>query len=184
MLRKPLILISIFLLTAVLFAIEPAKNELVVTAMVPEDSGVEFPENVIHMDRLYFSFDGTRESLLSSDKLDAGTIEIGINEYRLSLLYYGNQMEDYKFALEVDAGSGWVDGKGNTIPIFARITDSTVTDDITVTESDTGSVSVLIPAKGPRRGENTADIILEWSGSPNLEPGTYTVDLDVYMYAI
>ena len=182
--RRILALLFFIFMISSLSADIATSKELTVTAVIPEDSGVEFPENVIHMDRMYFSFDGTKEALLSTNQLDAGTLNIGMNEYRISLLYYGNQTKDYAFSLEVDTGEGWRDGNGNSIPIAARVVDASVSDDISVTESDTGSANVLIPPNGPRRGENAADIVLEWSGSPNSEPGTYTVDLDIYMYAI
>ena len=178
-----IITLSILSLLA-LFAVEPSTNSLLVKAEIPEDFGIEFPENVIHMDRMYFSLTGEADSLLSSEYLDAGTIQLGMNEYRIMLLYYGNQSENYNFTLRADAGDGWVDAFGNIIPITVRLEDATVTDDITVAESDIGSVDVSIPAKGPRWGEHAVDIVLEWSGSPNPEPGTYTVELDLYMYAI
>ena len=168
-----------------LFALSgTSENSLLVSAMIPEDSGVEFPSNVIHIDRMYFSIDGTEESLLTNEQLDAGTINIGMNEFRISLLYYGNQAKDYKVVLKADAGDGWSDRNGNIIPIVTYIEDSNVTDDISVTESDIGSADVVVPAAGPRRGEASADIVLEWSGDSDLEPGIYTVGLDIYMYSV
>ena len=181
---KRILLLLILSLFYQLFAIEASESRIIVSAEIPEDSGIVFPENVVHLDRLYFSFGHDTTSLLSTYQLEAGVMEPGLNEFRFSLLYYGNQSEDYRIKLETDAGEGWVNGNGKTIPIVSRVEDSTDTDDISVNESNIGSAAVTVPARGPRSGEAVADIVLEWSGNADPEPGTYTVDLDIRMYAI
>ena len=55
--RRILALLFFIFMISSLSADIATSKELTVTAVIPEDSGVEFPENVIHMDRMYFSFD-------------------------------------------------------------------------------------------------------------------------------
>ena len=68
--------------------------------------------------------------------------------------------------------------------ISVRVVDNSEADDIKVTEMDMGSAEVTVPANGPRRGEAAADIVFEWSGEPDPEPGIYTVDVNLCMYAV
>ena len=159
------------------------EESLMVNAVIPEDYGIEFPE-AFHMDRLYFSYTQEADALISSDHMDAGLMQVGENEFRISLLYYGNQSKDYTFILEADADEGWRDDMGNVIPLDMKVVDATDTDDISVTERDRGSAEITIPAAGPRRGDAAVDIILEWLGSPDPEPGTYTADVNLRMYSV
>ena len=178
-----LMIINIFIISLLPAAVGK-EDKLMVSAVVPEDYGVEFPLNALHIDRMYFSLTDNEDSLIPSDQLSAGTMHIGMNEFRITLLYYGNQSEDYSFILETDAGDGWRDSYGNIIPISVCVVDNSEADDIKVTEMDMGSAEVTVPANGPRRGEAAADIVFEWSGEPDPEPGIYTVDVNLCMYAV
>lgn len=164
--------------------IEMKTESLVVNAEVPEDYGIVFPQDALHMDRIYFSLQTDRaDDYLISEKtlIDLGDMEIGLNESSLTLIYYGNQIDNYTFTIEADAGIGWYDEKGNNMPIEIKMEDPDTEDDIYVTEISNAAVSVTVPPAGPRRGDPVADVALSWELGLDLEPGVYSALLTLRM---
>ncbi len=164
--------------------IEMKTESLVVNAEVPEDYGIVFPQDALHMDRIYFSLQTDRaDDYLISEKtlIDLGDMEIGLNEFSLTLIYYGNQIDNYTFTIEADAGIGWYDENGNTLPIEIKLTDSETDDDIYVAEISNSLVTVFVPSAGPRRGEPVADVFLSWNPGLDPEPGEYSALLTLRM---
>ena len=190
MMKKRLIIFSsiLFILCAgCLAATDDIKTEsLVVNAEVPEDYGIVFPPEALHMDRIYFTLQPDAENvsdyLMSEETLiDLGNMDIGLNEFRISLVYYGNQINPYAFTIDADAGIGWYDEKGNNMTIEIKMEDPDTEDDIYVTEISNAAVSVTVPPAGPRRGDPVADVALSWELGLDLEPGVYSALLTLRM---
>ena len=177
-----LVLIFVFSSLSYVYAVSsPMEEKLIVNAMIPEDFGIDFPPDALHIDRLYFSYTREEDSLMYKNTIDLGVMELGRNEFRISLLYYGNQIIDKSFELSVDAGLGLVNEEGNILPVICRIEDASISDDISVVNTLDGEAQINIPATGARRGENVADIVLEWPDNPDLKPGLYEAYINLSM---
>lgn len=182
--KRILLLVLIFVpysLSYVYAVSSPMEEKLIVNTMIPEDFGIDFPPDALHIDRLYFSYTREEDSLMYKNTIDLGVMELGRNEFRISLLYYGNQIIDKSFELSVDAGRGLINEEGNNLPIICRIEDATISDDISVVNTLDGEAQINIPATGARRGENVADIVLEWPDNPDLKPGLYEAYINLSM---
>ena len=162
-------------------------DTLVVNAVVPEDYGIVFPQDALHMDRLYFAvrIDDTDDYLVRTEVLDAGILSPDDNELRISLLYYGNQIGDYSFVLEAEAETDWMDDDGNTLPLQVSLDENTdAEDDIDTVSIADSELAVSVPPVGPRRGDPVADIVLTWNESWDAVPGGYSAQLSLRMKSL
>ena len=184
---KTKIMMMIFILISVyLFSV--SEETLTVSTTVPEDYGVEFPGQYLHMDRLYFAImtsDGY--SYLSEHAPLFINYNSSMGKYCINLLYYGNQSTSYDVVIEVDPGLGWVrndDVDELNVPIVIELAKSDGPQDIRVDDSGERQVALSVPPAGPRRGEKVLDINLSWDGYGQLSPGVYEADLKITMTTI
>lgn len=175
--KKILLLLSMLFILLPIYSISDSNDTSVlkVNAVVPEDYGISFPRDSYHMDRIYLEVDS---SLVSSSGLTA-TFEDGSLD--MTLLYYGNQSDDYSFTFSFPDEIWWLSNSTALVPIDVKIEDAILDDDITVVSTGNRSVFVTIPATGPRRGEQVVKVTFSWTLSPDLSPAILELPLDMHM---
>lgn len=173
------ILISIIAMSA--FAL--SEESLEISTIVPEDYGIEFPEDAMHIDRLYFAFETSDGYSYLSKSAPLVINSMDTNSFRLVMLYYGNQSHDYNVGLQFEAGQGWLpqDIGNDNVPIIIELNRSNGPQDIEVENVDYGKVNLYIPPVGPRRGDKALDVDLMWDGYHTLMPGIYEADINITM---
>ena len=169
------ILIVTFISIQLFASLNEKSTVLNVNATVAEDHGIIFPENVYHMDHIYFEIDST---LVSNKGI---TIDYERGSMDMSLLYYGNQSTEQNFVFSLPLEMWWLNGNKEVVKIDAAFSDASYEDDITVAMNGVRSVVVTIPPTGPRRGEKILNINFSWSLSPDLKPATLTFPLDLQL---
>ena len=105
------ILISLFLIMIIPFLLvaEDMEKPMVIRTRIPEDYAISFPSDVMRMDHLVFQLEletGTDTLIENNGIYSLSFLESGVDSLELSLLYYGNQSEEYSAIIRVDAGDG------------------------------------------------------------------------------
>ena len=181
-------LISFILLSFLVILPLPSvvEEKLEVTTSVPEDFGIVFPSDALHIDRLYFAFKSSDGYSYLTENMPLIINSMEANSLHLVMLYYGNQAETYNVRMEFDVGQGWVSNEiaGSVVPITIDLDKSDGPQDVMVENVDYGVVNLSVPPAGPRRGESVLDVDLGWDGYYDLEPGMYETDLNIRMTTI
>ena len=179
-----LVMIIPFLLIA-----EDMEKPMVIRTRIPEDYAVSYPSGVMRMDHLVFELQletGT-EALIENDGMfSLSFLESGVSALELSLLYYGNQSEEYSALIHVDAGDGWVGKMENKyIPMSVIFKDPEYpVDGINVKEVGEGIIEMTVLPQGPRNGVEFASLLFEWSVDDNAWAGEYEAIVNISLEAI
>lgn len=148
------------------------------SAVIPEDHGIIFPDNVLRLDHLFFSMDNV---LIDEEE----TTDVGMdlsNSFIVDIIYYGNLSSDYEVTLSANASSGWLSGDNplEYIPINISFREFLGENGIksTVVDSD-DSLDISVPASGPIRGQKVGEMIVSWESGLVLQPGMYDMELNL-----
>lgn len=185
--RKILFLILIFIVS--LISAEDMEKPLVIRTRIPEDYAVSYPSGAMRMDHLVFELQletGTETLVENNGMFSLSFLESGVSALELSLLYYGNQSEEYSALIHVDAGDGWVGKMGNKyIPMSVIFKDPEYpVDGINVKEVGEGIIEMTVLPQGPRNGVEFASLLFEWSVDDNAWAGEYEAIVNISLEAI
>ena len=185
--RKLLLLILILFVS--LISAEDMEKPLVIRTRIPEDYAVSYPSSVMRMDHLVFELQletGTETLVENNGMFSLSFLESGVSALELSLLYYGNQSEEYSALIHVDAGDGWVGKMGNKyIPMSVIFKDPEYpVDGINVKEVGEGIIEMTVLPQGPRNGVEFASLLFEWSVDDNAWAGEYEAIVNISLEAI
>lgn len=159
-------------------AIEP--EHLQFTAVIPEDYGVHKPADAWSIDKFVFEkYDG---SLITSENVSLDELSDSLEEFKLTMLYYGNLGYPYNIRVGIDPGNGWYKRQnGNTylIPIDISYSEpDDIEDGISVDEvAVNDSIGIQIAPVGPRHGDAVLDIRFAWEIGRDVIPGEYSADV-------
>ena len=185
--RKLLLLILIFFVS--LISAEDMEKPLVIRTRIPEDYAVSYPLGAMRMDHLVFELqlETETETLVENNGMfSLSFLESGVSALELSLLYYGNQSEEYSALIHVDAGDGWVGKMENKyIPMSVIFKDPEYpVDGINVKEVGEGIIEMTVLPQGPRNGVEFASLLFEWSVDDNAWAGEYEAIVNISLEAI
>lgn len=185
------ILISLFLIMIIPFLLiaEDMEKPMVIRTRIPEDYAISFPSDVMRMDHLVFELEletGTDTLIENNGIYSLSFLESGVDSLELSLLYYGNQSEEYSAIIRVDAGDGWVARMGNqSIPMNVIFNSQEYNvDGITVREVGQGILEMNVLPQGPRNGVEFASLLFEWSVGRDAWAGEYEAIVNISLEAI
>ena len=186
--RKCLIILILVFLVSLLYA-DDMEKPMVIRTRIPEDYAVSYPSGAMRMDHLVFELQletGTEALVENNGVFSLSFLESGISALELSLLYYGNQSEEYSALIKVDAGDGWVGRMGNqTIPMNVVFRDPEYSvDGITVKEVGHGILEMNVLPQGPRNGVEFASLLFEWSVGSDAWAGEYEAVVNISLEAI
>ena len=171
-----------------LFA-EDMEKPMVIRTRIPEDYAVSYPSGAMRMDHLVFELEletGTESLIENNGIFSLSFLESGVNALELSLLYYGNQSEEYSALIRVDAGDGWIAKMGErSIPmnVVFKEPDFQV-DGIDVKEVGQGILEMSVLPQGPRNGVEFASLLFEWSVGSDAWAGEYEAIVNISLEAI
>ena len=185
--RKLLLLILIFFVS--LISAEDMEKPLVIRTRIPEDYAVSYPSGAMRMDHLVFELQletGTETLVENNGMFSLSFLESGVSALELSLLYYGNQSEEYSALIHVNPGDGWVGKMGNKyIPMSVIFKDPEYpVDGINVKEVGEGIIEMTVLPQGPRNGVEFASLLFEWSVDDNAWAGEYEAIVNISLEAI
>lgn len=186
--KRVLILVVLVFQILIPVSADEAKRVTVKTR-VPEDFGIDFPKNVLHMDHLYFAFINENDvEFIPNGLVDFGVMEKGDNSVRLSLLYYGNNGDPYVVRLTIEEGLGWTiaSPEGDVyIPVSVEISQiENGKDGISVLQLYPASAVITVPATGPRRGDKACEIVFAWENADDVFPGEIESEININMEII
>ena len=181
-------LILIMFVPFLLFA-EDMEKPMVIRTRIPEDYAVSYPSGAMRMDHLVFELEletGTESLIENNGIFSLSFLESGVSALELSLLYYGNQSEEYSALIHVDAGDGWVGKLENKyIPMSVIFKDPEYpVDGINVKEVGEGIIEMTVLPQGPRNGVEFASLLFEWSVDDNAWAGEYEAIVNISLEAI
>ena len=181
-------LILIMFVPFLLFA-EDMEKPMVIRTRIPEDYAVLYPSGAMRMDHLVFELEletGTESLIENNGIFSLSFLESGVSALELSLLYYGNQSEEYSALIHVDAGDGWVGKMGDKyIPMSVIFKDPEYpVDGINVKEVGEGIIEMTVLPQGPRNGVEFASLLFEWSVDDNAWAGEYEAIVNISLEAI
>ena len=185
------ILIGLFLIMIIPFLLvaEDMEKPMVIRTRIPEDYAISFPSDAMRMDHLVFELEletGTDTLIENNGIYSLSFLESGVDSLELSLLYYGNQSEEYLAIIRVDAGDGWVARMGNqSIPmnVIFKSQEYNV-EGITVREVGQGILEMNVLPQGPRNGVEFASLLFEWSVGRDAWAGEYEAIVNISLEAI
>ena len=185
---KCLVILIMVFIAPLLFA-EDMEKPMVIRTRIPEDYAVSYPSSVMRMDHLVFELQletGTEALIENNGMFSLSFLESGVSALELSLLYYGNQSEEYSALIHVDAGDGWVGKMGNKyIPMSVIFKDPEYpVDGINVKEVGEGIIEMTVLPQGPRNGVEFASLLFEWSVDDNAWAGEYEAIVNISLEAI
>ena len=185
---KCLVILIMVFIAPLLFA-EDMEKPMVIRTRIPEDYAVSYPSSVMRMDHLVFELQletGTEALIENNGMFSLSFLESGVSALELSLLYYGNQSEEYSALIHVDAGDGWVGKMGNKyIPMNVIFKDPEYpVDGINVKEVGEGIIEMTVLPQGPRNGVEFASLLFEWSVDDNAWAGEYEAIVNISLEAI
>ena len=181
-------LILIMFVPFLLFA-EDMEKPMVIRTRIPEDYAVSYPSGAMRMDHLVFELEletGTESLIENNGIFSLSFLESGVSALELSLLYYGNQSEEYSALIHVNPGDGWVGKMGNKyIPMSVIFKDPEYpVDGINVKEVGEGIIEMTVLPQGPRNGVEFASLLFEWSVDDNAWAGEYEAIVNISLEAI
>ena len=181
-------LILIMFVPFLLFA-EDMEKPMVIRTRIPEDYAFSYPSGAMRMDHLVFELEletGTESLIENNGIFSLSFLESGVSALELSLLYYGNQSEEYSALIHVDTGDGWVGKMGNKyIPMNVIFKDPEYpVDGINVKEVGEGIIEMTVLPQGPRNGVEFASLLFEWSVDDNAWAGEYEAIVNISLEAI
>ena len=94
---KCLVILIMVFIAPPLFA-EDMEKPMVIRTRIPEDYAVSYPSGSMRMDHLVFELQletGTEALIENNGMFSLSFLESGVSALELSLLYYGNQSEEY-----------------------------------------------------------------------------------------
>ena len=185
---KCLVILIMVFIAPLLFA-EDMEKPMVIRTRIPEDYAVSYPSSVMRMDHLVFELQletGTEALIENNGMFSLSFLESGVSALELSLLYYGNQSEEYSALIHVDAGDGWVGKMGNKyIPMSVIFKDPEYpVDGINVKEVGEGIIEMTVLPQGPRNGVEFASLLFEWSVDDDALAGEYEAIVNISLEAI
>ena len=185
--RKLLLLILILFVS--LISAEDMEKPLVIRTRIPEDYAVSYPSSVMRMDHLVFELQletGTEALIENNGMFSLSFLESGVSALELSLLYYGNQSEEYSALIHVNPGDGWVGKMGNrSIPMNVVFkAPEYEAEGITVKEVGKGVIEMSVLPQGPRNGVEFASLLFEWSVDDDAWAGEYEAIVNISLEAI
>ena len=176
--RRVLLCFLLVLFSLSAFSADP--EHLQFTAVIPEDYGVHKPSDAWSIDKFVFEkYDGT---LITSENVRLEELSESLEEFELTMLYYGNLGYQYNIRVGIDPGNGWYmnqDGNKYLIPIDISYSEpDEITEGISVDEAAMNdSIGIQIEPVGPRRGEAVLDIGFAWEIGRDVLPGEYSADV-------
>ena len=187
--KKLLIALLLVMIIPFLLFAEDMEKPLVIRTRIPEDYAVSYPSGAMRMDHLVFELQletGTEALIENNGMFSLSFLESGVSALELSLLYYGNQSEEYSALIHVDAGHGWVGKMGNrTIPMNVVFkAPEYEAEGITVKEVGKGVIEMSVLPQGPRNGVEFASLLFEWSVDDDAGAGEYEAIVNISLEAI
>ena len=187
--KKILLIMVCLLFIPFLLSAEDMEKPMVIRTRIPEDYAVSYPSGAMRMDHLVFELQletGTEALIENNGAFSLSFLESGVNALGLSLLYYGNQSEEYSALIHVDAGDGWVGKMGNKyIPMSVIFKDPEYpVDGINVKEVGEGIIEMSVLPQGPRNGVEFASLLFEWSVDDDAWAGEYEAIVNISLEAI
>lgn len=162
------------------FAYEP--EILNFTAVIPEDYGVVFPEEAVHLDKLYLGVSsGYGEGLIKDPYITLVAPGGTTCEYAIDFLYYGNNGESYDVSLEASS-PGLIsaeDSSYESIPVAIRFVDMNGDDGIVSKEKPNEIVEITVPPAGARKGDLVTTMVLSWELPLDILPGEYYSEINL-----
>ena len=185
---KCLVILIMVFIAPLLFA-EDMEKPMVIRTRIPEDYAVSYPSGVMRMDHLVFELQletGTEALIENNGMFSLSFLESGVSALELSLLYYGNQSEEYSALIHVNPGDGWVGKMGNrSIPMNVVFKAPEYEEEgITVKEVGKGVIEMSVLPQGPRNGVEFASLLFEWSVDDNAWAGEYEAIVNISLEAI
>ena len=185
---KCLVILIMVFIAPLLFA-EDMEKPMVIRTRIPEDYAVSYPSSVMRMDHLVFELQletGTEALIENNGMFSLSFLESGVSALELSLLYYGNQSEEYSALIHVNPGDGWVGKMGNrTIPMNVVFkAPEYEAEGITVKEVGNGVIEMSVLPQGPRNGVEFASLLFEWSVGSDAWAGEYEAIVNLSLEAI
>lgn len=187
--RKSVVLLVIASMLSVLSAAETGYQELVFTAKIAENYGVNKPIQAVSLDNFVFEIYG-QDILLTEEEIDLGTILDEEGSFGFKLLYYGNLANSYDVRVVTNTGSGWFmkdrDGNVHAIPITVEYSEAEdIGEDIIVdSHAVNNGIGVHIPATGPRQGDPVLNVSFDWELGDDVMPGEYQAVIGLSLEAI
>ena len=114
--KKLLFVLFLIMIIPFILSAEDMEKPIVIRTRIPEDYAVSYPSGAMRMDHLVFELQletGTEALIENNGMFSLSFLESGVSALELSLLYYGNQSEEYSALIHVDAGDGWVGKMGD-----------------------------------------------------------------------
>lgn len=191
----------LLLVLASLAAQDDAGSVLHVTARVPENYGVAFPDSALRFGDFVFEvkFNLKLESgvefeerddcraLLSNDRLSIGDLQPGLGNFSFTLVYYGNLSKPYRTEVLIDPNPAWrLEGnEESSVPIEVTMKRNDSCDpDVACQSYRDGQVYIEIPPAGPRSDVPVLDVEVSWDGGLDLIPGNYSTDLHLNLRTV
>ena len=187
--KKLLFVLFLIMIIPFLLVAEDMEKPMVIRTRIPEDYAVSYPSGAMRMDHLVFELqlETETEALIENNgAFSLSFLESGVSALELSLLYYGNQSEEYSALIHVDAGDGWVGKMGNrSIPMNVIFnTPEYAVEGITVKEVGKGIMEMTVLPQGPRNGVEFASLLFEWSVDSDAWAGEYEAIVNISLEAI
>ena len=187
--KKILLIMVCLLFIPFLLSAEDMEKPMVIRTRIPEDYAVSYPSGAMRMDHLVFELqlETETEALIENNgAFSLSFLESGVSALELSLLYYGNQSEEYSALIHVDAGDGWVGKRGNrSIPMNVIFnTPEYAVEGITVKEVGKGIMEMTVLPQGPRNGVEFASLLFEWCVDSDAWAGEYEAIVNISLEAI
>lgn len=184
--KKLLLLFILFIISFVLFA--NTEKPMKIRTIIPEDYGVSFPSNSFLIDHiaLEMKFEVGTESLIENNgSFSLSQLVSGVNMLQLSLLYYGNQSEEYSTLIRIEVGDGWQGNNDVNIPMQVEINKSDYLDEgFEVREVGNGLINLKVFPHGPRNGVEFANVNFIWNVDGNAMAGEYEANINISLEAI
>lgn len=174
-----------------IFAADEIKT-LEVSAIVPLDYGVVFPDDGLCIDRLYLameSAEGDRTFLsVNNSSVNAGLITEYPEGMVFQFLFYGNLSHPYQVMISADAGKGLVlqsEDNQSSIPVVLGFEIPEVGhENVDLQLLDDTTAMLHVETLGAVSALDVLELRIRWDESPEFIPGNYKADLSLELTVI
>lgn len=152
-----------------------------INVTVPEDWGVNMPDDAVNLDHLVLELNLETESasLIENGDLYLGSLENLSKETTINFLYYGNLSSDYNVRIKKESVKKFSSENSPYEMDFTTSFESAdlYDDNVEVSILNSDEVILRIMPSGPVNGKQVLKMILDIEDAPFLYPGEYSATI-------
>lgn len=173
-------LLLTFIFTCSLFS-DDKDALLTVNVSVPENWGVNKPEEAVSIDHLVLEMNLSSESarLVNNTAFSLGSLDTLSDDLSIDFLYYGNLENDYVVRIKKEGITDFVSDKSPySISFDTSFAPADFSDDnVSVSVVNNDEVLLKIAPEGPVNGKKVLKMNLDLEDAALLVPGTYSAQI-------